>query len=183
MSLLKQLSLAAVFAASLFFVSDALADEKEKNPFTKEINAVKRAEKRLQKAKNNAARKRAETNLKKEKKALENAVKEETARYEKALKAVEEQLKLKNENEENSIYYSCSGTACRSLLCQGGAGWHGRDTGTLAHYRAGHGSRGGGHKVRRVPQRHSRPAGSIGESEDPFRGHFGGRGPRAYRGL
>ena len=94
MSLLKQLSLAAVFAASLFFVSDALADEKEKNPFTKEINAVKRAEKRLQKAKNNAARKRAETNLKKEKKALENAVKEETARYEKALKAVEEQLKL-----------------------------------------------------------------------------------------
>ena len=67
MSLLKQLSLAAVFAASLFFVSDALADEKEKNPFTKEINAVKRAEKRLQKAKNNAARKRAETNLKKEK--------------------------------------------------------------------------------------------------------------------
>ena len=39
MSLLKQLSLAAVFAASLFFVSDALADEKEKNPFTKEINA------------------------------------------------------------------------------------------------------------------------------------------------
>ena len=101
MSLLKQLSLAAVFAASLFFVSDALADEKEKNPFTKEINAVKRAEKRLQKAKNNAARKRAETNLKKEKKALENAVKEETARYEKALKAVEEQLKLKNENEEN----------------------------------------------------------------------------------
>lgn len=38
MSLLKQLSLAAVFAASLFFVSDALADEKEKNPFTKEIN-------------------------------------------------------------------------------------------------------------------------------------------------
>ena len=101
MALLKQLSLAAVFAASLFFVSDALADEKEKNPFTKEINAVKRAEKRLQKDKNNAARKRAETNLKKEKKALENAVKEETARYEKALKAVEEKLKLKNENEEN----------------------------------------------------------------------------------
>ena len=32
---------------------------------------------------------------------MENAVKEETARYEKALKAVEEQLKLKNENEEN----------------------------------------------------------------------------------
>ena len=89
MSFLKHILPAALFAVSLVFATETGAQEtQEKNPFSREISAVKRAEKRLQKAKSASAKKRAEANLKKEQEKLAEALKEETEKYEKTLKAV-----------------------------------------------------------------------------------------------
>ena len=108
MPLFKHLMLAAVFAVSLVFTVSSYADEKteEKNPFAKELSAIKRAEKRVQKAKNGAAKKRAEANLKKEQNKLATALKNASARYDKELKEIEEELKRKTENDEDKEKYA-----------------------------------------------------------------------------
>lgn len=108
MPLLKHMMLAAVFAVSLVFTASSYAEEKtqEKNPFAKELSAIKRAEKRVQKAKNGAAKKRAEANLKKEQSRLAAALKTASARYDKELKGIEEELKRKTENDGDKEKYA-----------------------------------------------------------------------------
>ena len=108
MPLFKHLMLAAVFAVSLVFTVSSYADEKteEKNPFAKELSAIKRAEKRVQRAKNGAAKKRAEASLKKEQSRLATALKTASARYDKELKEIEEELKRKTDNDEDKEKYA-----------------------------------------------------------------------------
>ena len=94
----------AIFAA---FCTEAatttVTEQEEKNPFQKEIAAVRRLEKKMEKTKpGSPARKRMEENLKKEKQILADAVKAKTAPYEKELQSVENTLKRKKDKSKDT---------------------------------------------------------------------------------
>jgi len=93
----------AVFAAFCAEAAETSSTEQEeKNPFQKEIAAVRRLEKKMEKTKpGSPARKRMEENLKKEKQNLDAAVKAKTAPFEKELQSVENTLKRKKDKSKD----------------------------------------------------------------------------------